>query len=154
MSGITLSDGTYLPAGTNIEVPAHTIQMDPSVYPNPDKFDGFRFYNMRQSSAEEANRNQFVSVSMDSLNFGYGKHACPGRFFASNELKVILANVLLRYDIALEDQEAGRYKNWMYETMVSVLGYSYRAVANGCLAAHPRFNEEAVVQEDCHLTRI
>ena len=154
MSDITLSDGTHLPTGTNIEVPAYTIQMDPSVIPNPEKFDGFRFYNIRQSSAEEANRNQFVTVSMDSLNFGYGKHACPGRFFASNELKVILANILLRYDIALEDPEAGRYKNWNYETMVSLRRIRLCAVANGHSAAHSRSNKEFIVQEDCHLIRV
>ncbi|KAL9122312.1 MAG: hypothetical protein Q9187_001140 [Circinaria calcarea] len=119
LSDITLSDGTYLPKGTSVELPSYPIQMDPSVIPDPEKFDGFRFYKKRQSSAEESHGNQFVTVSKESLNFGYGRHACPGRFFASMELKVILANILLRYDIALEDPEAGRYKNWAYETMVS-----------------------------------
>lgn len=119
LSDITLSDGTYLPKGTYVELPSHTIQMDPSIIPDPEKFDGFRFYKKRQSGAEESHGNQFVTVSKESLNFGYGRHACPGRFFASNELKVILANILLRYDIALEDPEAGRYKNWTYETMLS-----------------------------------
>jgi cytochrome P450 len=28
-----------------------------------------------------------------------GRHACPGRFFAGNELKMMLVHVLLTYDI-------------------------------------------------------
>lgn len=33
------------------------------------------------------------------MPFGYGKHACPGRFFAANEIKVIVINLLRKYDI-------------------------------------------------------
>ena len=32
------------------------------------------------------------------MGFGYGEHACPGRFFASNEMKVALSFLLLNYD--------------------------------------------------------
>jgi cytochrome P450 len=31
-----------------------------------------------------------------------GKHACPGRFFAGNELKAMMAHLLLKYDIRAE----------------------------------------------------
>lgn len=34
----------------------------------------------------------------DSLEFGAGSHACPGRFFATNALKVALIRILDRYD--------------------------------------------------------
>jgi len=41
---------------------------------------------------------------MDYLAFGLGKHACPGRFFASNELKLVLAHLVVSYDVKLEDE--------------------------------------------------
>ncbi|KAH7021846.1 P450 monooxygenase [Ilyonectria destructans] len=80
---ITLSDGTYLAKGVHLT--------------SPDKFDGHRFLRMREQPGQE-NKWQFVSTSPQFLSFGHGKHACPGRFFASNEIKIALAHLILRYD--------------------------------------------------------
>lgn len=41
----------------------------------------------------------FASVSNESTNFGAGFHACPGRFFVSHEVKIILAELLTNYDL-------------------------------------------------------
>lgn len=102
---IDLSDGTRLPKGTNLLAPQCGISHDERFFPNPDEFDGLRFYKMRQQSDEASNRWQFTSIGDTSLNFGLGKHACPGRFFASNEIKLCLAYLLLTYDIKLKDGE-------------------------------------------------
>ena len=48
------------------------------------------------------------------LIFGYGKHSCPGRFFASNEIKVIVIHMLLKYDWEFTDQ--GRLPNGLSGT--------------------------------------
>jgi cytochrome P450 len=32
------------------------------------------------------------------MGFGHGRSACPGRFFASNVLKITLCHLLLNYD--------------------------------------------------------
>lgn len=40
-----------------------------------------------------------VSTSAEYQAFGHGRHACPGRFFAADELKLLLAYVVLNYDI-------------------------------------------------------
>ena len=48
------------------------------------------------------------------MTFGHGKFACPGRFFASNESKIILATLLLRYDIKLEHGENTRPQNMFF----------------------------------------
>ncbi|KAM6503662.1 hypothetical protein JOM56_000605 [Amanita muscaria] len=58
-------------------------------------------------------KHQFVSLSVDYVLFGHGRHACPGRFFVANELKVMLSHVLLNYDIKMAD-ERGRPKNWKF----------------------------------------
>lgn len=32
------------------------------------------------------------------MHFGHGRYACPGRFFASNIMKIILTELLMRYE--------------------------------------------------------
>lgn len=91
-----LADGTYIPRGTLLAV-ASTRHWDPEVYPEPETFDGYRFYKLRQEKSKE-NTSQFVSTGQDHLGFGHGEHACPGRFFASNEIKIMLCHILLKYD--------------------------------------------------------
>lgn len=41
---------------------------------------------------------QLVSTSEHRLSFGQGEHACPGRFFASDEIKTAMLHILLKYD--------------------------------------------------------
>jgi cytochrome P450 len=76
------------------------VILDPKVTPEPMLFDGFRHYKNRQKPGE-ANKHQFATTSETNLHFGHGKYACPGRFFASNTVKLLLANLLLRYEFKL-----------------------------------------------------
>jgi len=117
---VTLSNGQVLPAGVRIETSAYGVTQDGSVFADPDRFDGLRFYKLREKGAGSnekspavgaAAHNQFVSVSQHSLAFGYGRHACPGRFFAANEVKMIVARVVLEYDIRNVDGIKERYPN-------------------------------------------
>lgn len=94
---LTLSDGTFLPVGTHLCVASESISKDPSFAPNADEFDGFRYFRKRQD-AEEANKHQFPMTDKTHVHFGHGKFACPGRFFASNELKLILARMIEEFD--------------------------------------------------------
>jgi len=107
---ITLSDGTILPKGLQISLPSHQVNMDENIWERPDEFDGFRFEKMRETPGNE-NRFQFVTTGADNINFGHGLHACPGRFFASNEIKVLLVHLLLNYDIKMMDGEKSRPEN-------------------------------------------
>lgn len=103
---ISLSDGTYLPAGTKLLAPQCGISQDERYFSNAQTFDALRFFRMRQRSDDDANRFQFTSISDTNMNFGAGKHACPGRFFAGNEIKMILAYFLLNFDMKLKDGES------------------------------------------------
>ncbi|PGG95940.1 hypothetical protein AJ79_09795 [Helicocarpus griseus UAMH5409] len=100
---ITLSDGTIIPKNSVTTVSSHRM-WDAGVHTNPDQWDGYRFYNMRKVAGQE-NTSQLVSTSPDHLAFGHGQHACPGRFFASNEIKVMLCHLLLKYDIKTVEGE-------------------------------------------------
>lgn len=100
---ISLSDGTHLPAGTKLLAPQCGISHDARYYTEPDRFDPLRFFRMRQRSEDDVNRYQFTSICDTNLNFGAGKHACPGRFFAGNEIKMILAYFLINFEVKLKD---------------------------------------------------
>lgn len=118
----TLSSGQVIPAGYNIEIPSYALTHDPDVIPDPDKFDPFRFYRAESQVIEEGvdgGTNHLVSVSPINMNFGYGRHACPGRFFAASELKMILSRALLDYDIRLTEGTKERYPNVDFAGLVS-----------------------------------
>ncbi|OTB03695.1 hypothetical protein M426DRAFT_321621 [Hypoxylon sp. CI-4A] len=114
---VTLSDGTHLPAGYMIET-AHALTVqDDAVYRNPEKFDARRFLDLRNGTSEDLlgyknkEQHQFVTVTKDFMHFGYGRHSCPGRFFAANEIKLILARILLDYDLKMPEGITERYAN-------------------------------------------
>ncbi|KAH9834049.1 cytochrome P450 [Rhodofomes roseus] len=98
----TLSDGTFIPAGTVVAGASSATHRDARNYENPEIFDPFRFADMRTEDGASI-KHQFVTTSPEYVAFGHGKHACPGRFFAVNELKVMMAYILLHYDIKFED---------------------------------------------------
>lgn len=100
LDSVQLSDGTILPKGSFIGMANGGLARDPKLWEKPDEFDGFRFEKLRQEAGAE-NKYQYVTTGRDSLAWGHGTHSCPGRFFASNEIKVILIELLRRYDIQL-----------------------------------------------------
>ena len=112
---ITLSDGNIIPAGTFTFSPANAINFDPNIYPDAQKFDGLRFYNLRQAAPENEKKYQLTSITKTQMQFGSGRHACPGRWFASHQIKVVLAALLKQYDIKLREGE-GRPKGLLFQT--------------------------------------
>jgi len=94
LKSLRLADGTFLPKGTRVIAPALAISADPDVYEDPETFDGLRFYKMRQRSPADENKYQITSTSKNMMHFGAGRHACPGRWFMSVELKMLLAGTL------------------------------------------------------------
>lgn len=97
---VKLSDGVVIPKGDIILVSCSKM-WDPTIYPDPETFDPYRFLKLREGSMDKESVAQFVSPSPQHMGFGFGKHACPGRFFAAAELKVILCHVIMKYDFRL-----------------------------------------------------
>ena len=95
LADLTLEGGVTLRQGDRMSVEA--AYDSPNFYEQPEKFDIYRFLNMRESP-EFSRKAQLVSTSPEHLGFGHGKHACPGRFFASNEIKILMCHLLLKYD--------------------------------------------------------
>ncbi|KXJ90433.1 cytochrome P450 [Microdochium bolleyi] len=89
--------------GTNIVIPkggrvsvSSLLHHDPAVYANPHEYNIHRFADMRDGDSDA--QSHLVSTGPASLGFGHGNHACPGRFFAANELKIALCYLLINYD--------------------------------------------------------
>ncbi|KAG8170289.1 hypothetical protein KVR01_001034 [Diaporthe batatas] len=98
-SDVKLSDGSLIPKYT-CSVLANTTRLDPMVYENPQEFDAYRFLRMR-ANADLKYQAPMVSTGINSLGFGHGLHVCPGRFFATDVVKMALCHLLLKYDIEL-----------------------------------------------------
>ncbi|CZT24228.1 uncharacterized protein RCC_09946 [Ramularia collo-cygni] len=117
-AGVTLSDGTHLPHGILIAFSQNLLHEDPRFYPkdtnsyNPFRFSAPRETYLAQASESgdpvklakvlEAKNEALIAAGPDFLGFGAGRHACPGRFFAAQEMKLALAHMLLSYDIKIE----------------------------------------------------
>ncbi|EAW17134.1 cytochrome P450 [Aspergillus fischeri NRRL 181] len=98
-----------VPLNRDLTIPKGAITMtstldtmwDPQIYPDPQKFDGYRYLNLAKQDPYWNRTSSFVATSPESLGFGLGKEACPGRFIADLEIKLILCYLLTHYDIKL-----------------------------------------------------
>ncbi|KAK0741381.1 cytochrome P450 [Schizothecium vesticola] len=111
--GITTPSGVEIPQGATVVVPSYTVMQDEGVYPDPHEFKPFRFAEQRSDESVEYVKRaakSFATTSTDFLAFGHGRNACPGRFFAANELKLMLAHMVLSYDLEIKGP-GGRPRN-------------------------------------------
>ncbi|USW55910.1 Putative cytochrome P450 [Septoria linicola] len=89
---------------------------NPEIYAEPEKFDAYRYIEKRKIPGWE-NKGLLVSTSPEHLGFAHGKHACPGRFFAANEVKIAMLHVMLNYDMKIdrpEDAQCETYGTAMF----------------------------------------
>lgn len=106
----TLQDGTLLPKGAYVCVAAHTIENEPRIYLEPEIFDGMRSFV--QGNGTNNNNYTFAATETTVLGFGHGKTACPGRFFASLVIKMVVVKLITEYEFEFLPGE-GRPQNWI-----------------------------------------
>ncbi len=120
--GISLGSGkgnVHIPRGTVIAAPVDPIHRDNDIYPDAHRFNPYRFIqpdNVRsifsvinpdekqdghqdQDSAHPGKQKSATTLDEAFLGFGFGKYACPGRFFALNEMKIFVAHMVMNYEI-------------------------------------------------------
>ncbi|KAL8936565.1 MAG: hypothetical protein Q9216_004867 [Gyalolechia sp. 2 TL-2023] len=107
----TLQDGTKLSKAAYVCVAAHAIENDPRIFPEPEKFDGLRNFK-DEGPHPDSNKHAFAATEPTVLGFGYGKTACPGRFFASLVIKMSIVKLISEYEFRFMPGE-GRPKNWV-----------------------------------------
>ncbi|PGH15492.1 hypothetical protein AJ80_05509 [Polytolypa hystricis UAMH7299] len=93
--GYRFRDGSFVPAGFSLGVAAQAVHTDEQHYEHPMQFDPKRF----TGEQVKMKKDFLASTSQTFLTWGDGHHACPGRFFASHVLKILLASLVLNYEI-------------------------------------------------------
>ncbi|KAF1852229.1 cytochrome P450 [Cucurbitaria berberidis CBS 394.84] len=131
--GITIDDDVHIPKGIYLATPMDAIHLDAKFYSDPTKFHPFRFchsshvqgtrtqelYKNRDGDAtmppldlDKTSAKAKSTVTLDDkfLSFGFGRNACPGRFFALHEIKLMMAHILLNYDIQYFKKRPEQFK--------------------------------------------
>lgn len=111
--GLVTEDGIALPKGSTVSFISYTTQTDGDIFEDPFKYDPFRFSRAREEDMDERGKSSltglsFVSTGTQNLAFSHGKHACPGRFLVDFELKMIIAYVLMNYDVEFPPEYNGK----------------------------------------------
>jgi benzoate 4-monooxygenase len=86
--------GVSIPGGVAVGVPAATIGRHPEVYRNPNQWDPNRWSDPTADLA---------TMKTCFLGFGFGSRQCIGRNVATQFVMKMIATLLLRYEIDLED---------------------------------------------------
>lgn len=114
MKDITFSSGITIPRGTLLSAASAGFHADENMHDDPEEFRPWR----------HVNRKTFVATSTDYLPFGHGRQAwyvlaftpkfnrsdslhSPGRHFAALEMKLMMAYVVLHYDVAFAPENNG-----------------------------------------------
>ncbi|KAL2047514.1 hypothetical protein ABVK25_011443 [Lepraria finkii] len=87
---------------------------DPSTYPDSMRFNGFRFVDEQGIGSVK----RFTDTSPTYPLWGLGKRSCPGRYFAARVLKLVLAHVLLNYDIKVNDDSKGGIRCFSWRSAI------------------------------------
>ncbi|KAI9261612.1 cytochrome P450 [Phascolomyces articulosus] len=105
---VILSTGHLVPKGALIINALEDAHKDPALYDENDpvtntpmdQFDAYRFMNLPDKPSSK--------IGDDLISFGLGSHACPGRYFAVHEIKYVLAELLMRYNITTKSGARGK----------------------------------------------
>ncbi|ROT36464.1 cytochrome P450 [Sodiomyces alkalinus F11] len=123
------AEGWHVPQGAYLTFNLQGLHHDPELYDRPEEYDAFRFSRPREAyealpaekkDPEEGLRLKklgMVTTGDAHLAFGHGRHACPGRFFVAHELKMVIAHLLLNYDLRHLTGERPRPK-WVGGTII------------------------------------
>ena len=88
--------GVYLPKGSLVAFSRYSLHRHPAFWNNPDQFDPQRF----ALDKEENKRSTYAYVP-----FGGGPRICIGIHFAIMELTVILAVIVQRYKVVVDERD-------------------------------------------------
>ncbi|XP_041099874.1 5-beta-cholestane-3-alpha,7-alpha-diol 12-alpha-hydroxylase-like [Polyodon spathula] len=84
--------------------PYTAVQMDPDVHPDPDKFKYDRFLTLEGTKKTDFYKDG-KKLKYYNMPWGAGVTMCPGRFFATNELKQFVFLMLTYFEFELENPD-------------------------------------------------
>ena len=102
---IDIGNGLRAGPGVRMVFPTQNIHMDPDNYDDPKRFDAFRFSRPFENTSELGNKsgeqNLATTPTPTFMPWGYGRHVCPGRYFAVQLMKQALSYLVINYDFDL-----------------------------------------------------
>ncbi|OAD53437.1 hypothetical protein WN48_09993, partial [Eufriesea mexicana] len=84
----TQLDKYIIPKDSTVLINLYSINKDPTIYPEPDKFKPERFI-----------KNNVFEPDIYSLQFGKGRRRCPGEILAKSALFILFAGVMQKYSL-------------------------------------------------------
>lgn len=96
------------------------MSRDSTFYDDPWHFDGLRFYKTDEDGdlGSMSTQQEYTGIEPGNLFWGNGRFTCPGRWYAATMIKLIVANLLLGYDISFPPGQTERPANTKYDTEV------------------------------------
>lgn len=94
----TVIGDLHVPAGTLVFNLLRSASVDDKFIPNAAQFDPERWINTTEAASSAG--GTINSVKRISMPFGAGPRICPGRYLALLEMKIAMAMLLTRFDIA------------------------------------------------------
>jgi cytochrome P450 len=107
------SGAPHVPEGATVCVSSYNLMHNDIDYPFPNEFRPRRFIDTESSVRGTA----FTDVSEKFPVWGYGSLACPGRFHASIVMKLVIAHIVMGYDLRLENENERTLWSWETFTM-------------------------------------
>ncbi|PVF91047.1 cytochrome P450 [Serendipita vermifera] len=106
MQDFSFSNGVRVPKGEMVMAVGNPLHHDPEVYPNPYEFRPFRSLEQVETEGlpKSSRKYDMATPSAQFMAWGLGKHACPGRFYASMVVKHLLAYILVYYEFKFSDE--------------------------------------------------
>lgn len=111
--------------------PYTSVQTDPEIHPEPHSFKHDRFLNPNGTKKTDFYKGGH-KVKYYTMPWGAGVSMCPGRFFATNELKQFVFLMLLYFDFELKNPDEKipgiDSRRWGFGTMhpTSDIEFRYR----------------------------
>lgn len=100
--------------------PYAAVQIDPEIHPDPHSFKYDRFLNPGRTKKTDFYKAG-NKVKYYNMPWGAGVSMCPGRFFATNELKQFVFLMLVYFDFELKDPDEKipeiDFSRWGFGTM-------------------------------------
>lgn len=121
-----------IPAGTPVAMTPHLVLIDPTIFPNPRKFDPSRWLDGGEDVAMAEGK---VTSRLDKyiVAFGKGSRNCIGMHLAYAQLYMSLAAVVARYDLEMyqtDDSDATPSRD-LFTAGVKLDSVGIRVVVHG-----------------------
>ncbi|KAI0449783.1 cytochrome P450 [Xylaria acuta] len=117
---VTLQDGSVVKRGDWVCIPQRAMMHNSSRYANPEVFDGRRFVRANATILKgqltdlipDKGTSSLTTTSIEWPIWGLGNTACPGRFYASLVMKMILTQILLEWECKMSESFLPRTMVW------------------------------------------